>query len=157
MITLPLHRQTSRSKAQNLPRVNAGFIKHTPSQMEDFAVTCRLVRSVSHLISGSCSSPRAFGLGFLQTSPHDEALALLLAFGSASTWHGDLHPVSSVPRPAHTRLITRGCMPSRASGLLGVVLPAPAQTLSLDTFRVREVSGRPPLLRPHLRDHPPIA
>jgi hypothetical protein len=52
-------------------------------QMEDFAVTCQLVPSVPHLISGSCSSPRAFGLDFLQTPPHDDALALLLAFGSA--------------------------------------------------------------------------
>jgi len=25
-------------------------------------------------------------LGFLQTPPHDDALALLLAFGSAKTW-----------------------------------------------------------------------
>jgi len=25
-------------------------------------------------------------LGFLRTSPHDDALALLLAFGSAKTW-----------------------------------------------------------------------
>jgi hypothetical protein len=30
------------------------------------------------------------------------ALALLLAFGSADTWHGDFHPVSSVPCLAHT-------------------------------------------------------
>src|SRR5512147_2451874 len=63
--------QISRSKTQNLPRVNAGFIKHTFSQMEDFTVTCPLVLSAPHLISGSCSSPRAFGLGFLQTLPHD--------------------------------------------------------------------------------------
>jgi hypothetical protein len=38
----------------------------------------------------------------LQTSPRDDALALLLAFGSANTWHGDFHPVSSVPCLAHT-------------------------------------------------------
>jgi hypothetical protein len=38
--------------------------------MEDFTVTCPLVPGVPHLISGSCSSPRAFGLGFLQTPPH---------------------------------------------------------------------------------------
>ncbi len=70
--------------------------------MEDFAVTCPLVPSVPHLISGSCSSPRAFGLGFLQTPPRDDALALLLAFGSAKTWHEDFHLVSSVPCRAHT-------------------------------------------------------
>jgi hypothetical protein len=33
---------------------------------------------------------------FLQPPPHDDALALLLAFGCAHTRHGDLHPVSSM-------------------------------------------------------------
>ena len=65
-------------------------------------VTCPLVPSVPHLISGSCSSPRAFGLGFLQTQPRGCALALLLAFGSTYTWRRDLHPTSSVPCLAHT-------------------------------------------------------
>ncbi len=74
--------------------------------MEDFVVTCPLVPGVPHLLSGSCSSPRTFGLGFLQTSPRDDALALLLAFGSANTWHGDFHPVSSVPCLAHTLTLT---------------------------------------------------
>ncbi|MCL5423194.1 MAG: hypothetical protein M1461_12085, partial [Nitrospirae bacterium] len=116
MIVLLHGWQTSRSKTQNLQCVNAGFIKHTFSQMEVFAVTCRLVLSVPHLISGSCSSPRIFGLGFLQTLPHDNALALLLAFGSASTWHGDFHPVSSVPCPAHTTMLTcRGNQPLQKS------------------------------------------
>ena len=71
--------------------------------MGDFVVTCQLVPSMPHLVSGSCSSPRAFGLGFLQTQPRGYALALLLAFGFAYTWPGDLHPGSSVPYPAHTR------------------------------------------------------
>ena len=92
--------------------------------MEDFAVTCQLVPGVPHLLSGSCSSPRVFGLDFLQTPPHGDALALLLAFGSADTWHGDLHPVSSVPCLAHT------CV-SAADGACtepgsGESLPAPA-------------------------------
>ena len=65
-------------------------------------VTCPLVPDVPHLVSGSCSSPRAFGLGFLQTPPRDDALALLLAFGSAYTWREDLHLDSSVPCLAHT-------------------------------------------------------
>jgi hypothetical protein len=69
--------------------------------MEDFAVTCPLVPSLPHLISDSCSSPRAFGLGFLQTPPRDDALALLLAFGSPETWHDVSHRASSVPCPAH--------------------------------------------------------
>jgi len=94
--------ETSRGKTQNLPCVDAGFIKHTPMRMEDFTVMCPLVPDVPHLISGFCSSPRSFGLGFLRTLSHDNALALLLAFGSAKTWHGDFHPVSSVPCPAHT-------------------------------------------------------
>jgi hypothetical protein len=44
-----------------------------------------LAPDASRLISGFCSSPRSFGLGFLQTPPRDDALALLLAFGSAKT------------------------------------------------------------------------
>ena len=59
---------------------------HGHSQMEDSAVTRPLAPDASRLISGFCSSPRSFGLGFLQTPPHDNALALLLAFGSAKTW-----------------------------------------------------------------------
>ena len=55
-------------------------------QMEGFAVTCPLAPDASRLISGFCSSPYSFGLGFLQTPPHGDALALLLAFGSAKTW-----------------------------------------------------------------------
>ena len=65
--------QTSRGKTQSFPRVNAGFIKHTPMRMEDFVVTCPLVPDVPHLRSGSCTSSRAFGLGFLQTPPRDDA------------------------------------------------------------------------------------
>ena len=84
--------EISRGKTQNVPRVSAGFIKHTPLRMEDFAVTCQLVPGVPHLVSGSYSSPRAFGLGFLQTPRHDDALALLLTFGSAKTWFEDLTP-----------------------------------------------------------------
>ena len=65
--------QTSRGKTQSFLPVNAGFIKHTPLRMEDFAVTCPLVPGVPHLGSGSCTSLRAFELSFLQTPPHDDA------------------------------------------------------------------------------------
>ncbi len=65
-------------------------------------VTCPLVPGVPHLVSGSCSSPRAFGLDFLQTQPRGCALVLLLTFGPTNTWCGDLHPTSSVPCLAHT-------------------------------------------------------
>jgi hypothetical protein len=95
--------QISQGKTRNSQCVNAGFIKHTPWQMEDFAVTCPLVPDVPHLVSGSCSSPRIFGLGFLQTPPRDDALALLLSFGSANTWYEDLHLTSYMPCLAHTK------------------------------------------------------
>src|ERR1035437_3111555 len=70
--------------------------------MEGFAVTCPLAPDASRLISGFCSSPRSFGLDFLQTPPRDDALALLLAFGSAKTWQSDFHRLSNAPCPAHT-------------------------------------------------------
>jgi len=95
-------RQISQGKTQNVWRVDAGFIKHTPLRMEDFAVTCPFVPGVPHLVSGSCASPRAIGLGFLQTPPHGDALALLLAFGSARTWREDFHLARSVSCLAHT-------------------------------------------------------
>ena len=71
-------------------------------QLEDFTVTCPLVPDAPRLISGSCSSPRSFGFGFLQTPPRDDALAVSLAFGSAKTWLPDSHRHSYVPCPAHT-------------------------------------------------------
>ena len=71
-------------------------------------VTCPLVPSVPHLVSGSCSSPRAFALGFLPTPPRGDAVALPLAFGFSFTWRGDLHPTSYVPCPAHTLSATHG-------------------------------------------------
>src|SRR3990172_4886332 len=86
--------------------------------MEGFVVTCPLAPDVPHLVSSFCSSPRAFGLGFLQTPPHDNALALLLAFGSANTWRGDFHPTSPVPCPAHTLPITRVRFARRVHGLV---------------------------------------
>ena len=96
----------SRGKTPSCLGVNAGLITHTPVRREDFAVTCPRVPGVPHLVSGSCSSPRTFGWDFLQTPPHGDAFVLLLAFGSANTWHGDVHPVSSVPCPAHTTKLT---------------------------------------------------
>ena len=63
-----------------------------------------------HLVSGSCSSPRAFALGFLPTPPRGDAVALPLAFGFSFTWRGDLHPTSYVPCPAHTLRRTNGAI-----------------------------------------------
>src|SRR5262245_55859099 len=70
--------------------------------MEDFVVACPLVPNVPHLISGSCSSPRTCAPRFLQTPPHDDALALCLSFGSTFTWTGDFHPLA-VQHARHTR------------------------------------------------------
>lgn len=86
--------QISQGKTLNFPRVDAQFIKRIPMQMEGFAVTCPLAPNTSHLILGSCSSPRDFALGFLQTLLHSNALALSLTFGSANTWYEDLHLAS---------------------------------------------------------------
>jgi hypothetical protein len=96
--------EISRGKTQSFLRVNAGFIKHAPLADGGLRghVPTRPGRTTSRLGRDSCSSPRAFGLGFLQTPPRDDALALLLAFGSAKTWRGDFHPTSPVPCPAHT-------------------------------------------------------
>jgi hypothetical protein len=79
-------------------------------------VTCPLVPAVPHLLSSSCASPRTCGWGFLQTSPRNDALALLLAFGAAHPWHGDFHPVSSVPCLAHTFDMSRSHRPAGGCG-----------------------------------------
>jgi len=109
--------EISRGKTQNLPRVNAGFIKYAPLADRGLRghVPTRPERTTSRLWRDSCSSPRAFGLGFLQTPPRDDALALLLAFGSAKTWHGDFHPISPVPCPAHTTKLSRGAASAATS------------------------------------------
>src|SRR5712692_2651354 len=103
--TMALRRDVAPASpvATRLPRTTRlRFALHGAQRRKDFAVTCQLVPGVPHLRFGSCTSPRAFGLGFLQTPPRDDALALLLAFGSSFTWLGDFHPDSSVPCPAHT-------------------------------------------------------
>src|SRR5262245_28180911 len=110
--------QISQGKTQNCPCVGAGLIKHTHPRMEDFVVGCPLVPGVPHLLSGSCASPRTFGLGFLQTPPPDDALALLLAFGSADTWRG-VHPTSSVPCLAHTPGMSRALLRVGSMPLFG--------------------------------------
>jgi hypothetical protein len=96
-------RKISRGKTQNVPRVDAEFIKHTPTGRWRTSRSRARPSRVYHTSDPvRVPRPRAFGLGFLQTPSHDEALALLLAFGSSYTWLGDFHPDSSVPCPAHT-------------------------------------------------------
>jgi hypothetical protein len=48
-----------------------------------------------------------------------DALALLLAFGSANTWREDLHLARSVPRLAHTLAVSGAVYRVRSSGWLG--------------------------------------
>jgi len=90
--------------------------------MEGFAVTCPLAPSVPHLVSGSCSSPRAFALDFLPTPPHGDAVALSLPFGFSFTWRGDSHPTSYVPCPAHTLELRRAVYRVASGSLFGLCL-----------------------------------
>ena len=86
------------------PNVDGGLCGHVPARP---GYTTPQIRFL-----GACpvqtGSPRSrnCGMGFLQTTPLDDALALLLTFGSTNTWYRDLHPVSYVPCPAHTFRIT---------------------------------------------------
>lgn len=50
-------------------------LRSAPLMEMRFAVSCPLARR-SRLVSGSCSSARAFAPRFLQTPPHDDALAV---------------------------------------------------------------------------------
>jgi hypothetical protein len=101
-------------------------------------VTCPLAPSVPHLISSSCASPLAFGLGFLQTPPRDDALALFLAFGSANPWRKDFHLTSSVPCPAHTLELSRAAQRRRLQALVSQwVLRMGVQTMSPPVLAAR--------------------
>ena len=89
-----------------------------PLRMEDFAVTCALVPSVPHLrIRFLFVAPRVW-IGLPPTPLAVDALALLLAFGSAHTWREDLRLARSVPCLAHTRSISRAGYRVRLSALL---------------------------------------
>jgi hypothetical protein len=48
-----------------------------------------------------------------------DALALLLAFGSANTWHEDLHLARSMPCLAHTLKLSRAAWRRRLERLVG--------------------------------------
>jgi hypothetical protein len=68
-----------------------------------FACTAVAIVAKAHRpASLECPDAELVEVGFLQTPPHDDALALLLTLGSANTWYGDLHPISYVPCLAHT-------------------------------------------------------
>jgi hypothetical protein len=61
--------EISQGKTQNVPCIDAGLIQHTPCGWRTLPSRARSSRVVPHLVSGSCSSPRTCGLGFLQTPP----------------------------------------------------------------------------------------
>lgn len=82
--------------------MNARFTKCILSQIEDFSVTCPLVPNASRLISGSRPSPRRYSSRCFQTSPHDDALAVCLSFGSASLEWGLAPHTSRVMPGTHT-------------------------------------------------------
>ena len=70
--------------------------------MEDFAVTCALVPGgPTPRIRFLCVAPRIW-IELPPDPPRGDALALLLAFGSATTWREDFHLARSVPCLAHT-------------------------------------------------------
>jgi len=119
--------ETSRGKTQSLRDVGAGSITHPPARMEDCAVTCPLVPGVPHLLAGSCASPRICGLGFLQTPPRGDALALLLACGCAHTGREDLPLASSVPCPAHTLALRRALQRVACSALFEMGTQTPCK------------------------------
>jgi hypothetical protein len=94
--------QSSRGQPSYLLCLSARLIKHSQVWLEDVAVPCPLVPTVPPLLSGSCSSPRTFAPRVLPTPPRGDALALHWSFGSAHTWHEDLHLARAVPGLAHT-------------------------------------------------------
>jgi hypothetical protein len=107
-------RQISQGKAQNVSRVGAGLIQHTTVRMEDVAV----IPPVAGLVPGGPTSRlsgipvrRPGRLDWASSSPHrsaeltpkprNAALALLLDFGSASTWREDSPLACSVSGLTH--------------------------------------------------------
>ena len=93
--------QTSRGKTHDLRCVSAGFIRHAPTV--DGRLRChvpaRLGRTTPH-IRFLFVAPHLW-IGLPPDPASDDALALLLTFGSTNTWSGDSHPGSRAPCPAH--------------------------------------------------------
>ena len=72
---------------------------------------CKLAPQLG-LLCGSCSSPRGFASGFLQTAPRETALAFDYSFFYSDPPKGDFNPMSSHTCRAYTRgstvFLTRG-------------------------------------------------
>jgi hypothetical protein len=116
--------QTSRGKTQNFHCVSAGFIKrtssadgrlrgHVPTRLRCVTphirflfIAPQLWIELDHHGWWKCRYCRS-NISVLQPTPHDVNLALLPAFGSATTWQEDFHLSSFVPCPAHTQYIER--------------------------------------------------
>ncbi len=81
--------------------------------------------------SGSCLSPRG------------DSLALLLAFGSPITWHGDSHPARSVPCLAHTyaSAVDDARVVVRSSTALVASAICCKQLLCVPRYRIVALSG----------------
>ena len=96
------NQQISQGKTQNVPRVDAGFIKYTPCGWRTSRSRARSSRV--HHTSYPVPVRRPARVAWASSSPHVVvgALALLLACGAAITWHEDLHRARSVPCLAHT-------------------------------------------------------
>ena len=92
----------SQGKTPNVPRLGAGSMKHTPCGRR----TARSRARSSRVCHTSYPVPvrRPARLVGASSRPHltVDALALFLAFGSAHTWHEDVHLARSVPCLAHT-------------------------------------------------------
>ena len=99
-------RQISQGTTQHVPRVDAGLIQPTPCGWRTSRSRARSSR-VRHP-SSPVPVRRPARLDWASSRPHlaVSALALLLAFGSAITWHEDLHLARSVPCLAHTPKLT---------------------------------------------------
>ena len=99
--------EISQGQTQNVPCIDAGFIKHTPCGWRTSQSRARSSR-VYHT-SYPVPVRRPARLDWASSRPHlvVGALALLLAFGSAITWHEDFHLARSVPCLAHTPAVSR--------------------------------------------------
>ena len=84
-------------------------LRSAPLMDTDFAAICPLVQR-SRLLSGSCPSARVFAPRFLQTPPHDDALALRLPFASIRLGRG-LTPPDCRTCSAHKKKV-RGDFPA---------------------------------------------
>jgi hypothetical protein len=94
--------QISQGKTQHVPCVDAGCIKYTPCGWRTSRSHARSSRV--HHTSYPVPVRRPAPVDGASSRPHltVDALALLLAFGSANTWHEDLHLARCVPCLAHT-------------------------------------------------------